>query len=112
MKILTVRRGVEGYLVSLDTLDADTQFVREERMEAELAGQDDPTVKTWTLRAELFCEPDSEELVVDPFHTEDFKPMTVGAEFALNGYYGFYREAKKDKTRWVFLVHKRWVKVQ
>ena len=112
MKTLTVRRGAEGYLVSLSTLDALTTFVREERMEAELAGNIDPTVKVWTLRAKLECEDVSPEFVVDPSHTEDFKPGTVGAEFALNGYYGFYRESKETKTRWVFLVHQREVQVR
>jgi hypothetical protein len=112
MKVLTVNRGTKGYLVSLNTLDANTHFVRQERMEAELAGQTDPAVQAWTLRGTLECEPDSQELVVDPFHVEDFIPGTVGAEFALNGFYGFYRESKKDKTRWVFLVNKNQVRVQ
>ncbi len=112
MKLLTVDRGAKGYLVLLDTLDAKSEFVRQERMETELAGQIDETAKAWVLRSVIVHAPDDSEVVVDPFHPEDFRPYSLGAEFATNGFYGFLRQSTDSKTRWVFLVHQKMVKVQ
>ena len=112
MKLLTVSRGAKGYLILLDSLDAKSEFVRQERMEAELANKVDETAKAWILRSKIEHARDDAEVVVDPSHPEDFRPYSLGAEFACNGYYGFLRESKDNKTRWVFLVNKNQVQVQ